>query len=138
MSARGLPSSAVLLSRSIGQASPNELMALGLSPGDLVSRVNRLRLADGVPMAIEHAVVPSRFLPDPSLVKQSLYSVLQDQGVLPSRALQRLHAVLLTEEQAALLKVPPHKPGALYRAALLHGLGRGRGIHLVVLPRRCL
>jgi GntR family transcriptional regulator len=113
MSARGLPSAAVLLSRSIGPASPNELMALGLSPGELVSRVNRLRLADGVPMAIEHAVIPSRFLPDPTLVKQSLYSVLQDHGVLPSRALQRLHAVLLTEEQAALLKVPANSP-ALY------------------------
>jgi len=113
MSARGLPSSAVLLSRSVGPASPNELMALGLSPGDLVSRVNRLRLADGIPMAIEHAVVPSRFLPDPSLVRQSLYAVLHEQGVMPTRALQRLHAVLLTEEQASLLHVPAQSP-ALY------------------------
>ncbi|MCB8822554.1 GntR family transcriptional regulator [Microvirga rosea] len=113
MSARGLPSSAILLSRSIGQASPNELMALGLSPGDQVSRVNRLRLADGIPMAIEHAVVPSRFLPDPSLVKQSLYAVLHEQGVLPARALQRLHAVLLSDEQASLLQVPIKSP-ALY------------------------
>jgi GntR family transcriptional regulator len=85
-------------------------MALGLSPGDLVSRVNRLRLADDVPMAIEHAVVPSRFLPDPSVVKQSLYAVLHEQGFMPSRALQRLHAVLLSEEQAALLHVPPQSP----------------------------
>jgi len=113
MSARGLPSSAVLLSRSVGPAAPNELMALGLSPGDLVSRVNRLRLADGIPMAIEHAVVPSRFLPDPSLVRQSLYAVLHEQGVMPTRALQRLHAVLLTEEQASLLHVPAQSP-ALY------------------------
>lgn len=113
MLARGLPSSAILLSRSVGPASPNELMALGLSPGDMVSRVNRLRLADGIPMAIEHAVVPSRFLPDPSLVKQSLYAVLHDQGCVPSRALQRLHAVLLTEDQAELLQVPPQSP-ALY------------------------
>lgn len=113
MSARGLPSSAVLLSRSVGQAAPDELMALGLSPGDLVSRVNRLRLADGIPMAIEHAVIPNRFLPDPSLVKQSLYAALHEQGVVPSRALQRLHAVLLTEEQASLLHVPPQSP-ALY------------------------
>jgi GntR family transcriptional regulator len=113
MSARGLPSSAVLLSRSVGPASPNELMALGLSPGDHVSRVNRLRMADGTPLAIEHAVVPSRYLPDPSLVRQSLYAVLHEQGYMPSRALQRLHAVLLTEEQAALLHVPPQSP-ALY------------------------
>lgn len=122
MSARGLSSTAVLLSRSIGPASPDELMALGLSPGDHVSRVNRLRLADGVPLAIEHAVVPSRFLPDPSAVKQSLYAVLHDQGYLPSRALQRLHAVLLTEEQAALLQVPALSP-ALYieRRSFTHG-----------------
>jgi GntR family transcriptional regulator len=46
-------------------------------------------------------------------VKQSLYAVLHEQGVMPSRALQRLHAVLLTEDQAALLHVSPHSP-ALY------------------------
>jgi GntR family transcriptional regulator len=113
MSARGLPSSAVLLSRSISPASPNELMALGLSPGDLVSRVNRLRMADGTPLAIEHAVIPSRYLPDPSVVKQSLYAVLHEHGHMPSRALQRLHAVLLTDEQASLLHVPP-RSAALY------------------------
>lgn len=113
MQARGLESSAVLLSRSVGPASSDELMALGLSPGDQVSRVNRLRLANGTPMAIEHAVVPSRFLPDPSLVRQSLYAALHDLGFLPSRALQRLHAVLLNEEQAALLHVAPQSP-ALY------------------------
>jgi GntR family transcriptional regulator len=113
MSARGMQSAAVLLSRSTGQASPDELMALGLSPGDTVSRVNRLRLANDIPMAIEHAVIPSRFLPDPALVKQSLYSALHEQGFMPSRALQRLHAVLLNEEQASLLLVPPESP-ALY------------------------
>ncbi len=113
MSARGLQSSAVLLSRSTGQASPDELMALGLSPGDTVSRVNRLRMANDIPMAIEHAVLPSRFLPDPSLVKQSLYAALHEQGFMPVRALQRLHAVLLNEEQASLLHVPPQSP-ALY------------------------
>lgn len=113
MSARGLRASAVTLSRSAGPASPDELMALGLSPGDPVSRVNRLRLANGVPMAIEHAIVPSRFLPDPALVKQSLYTALHERGFFPSRALQRLHAVLLDEEQASLLHVPPQSP-ALY------------------------
>lgn len=113
MAARGMESSAVLLSRSIGSPSPDELMALGLSPGDMVSRINRLRLANGVPMAIEYAVIPTRFLPDPSLVKQSLYAVLHEEGCMPSRALQRLHAVLLNEEQASLLHVQPQSP-ALY------------------------
>jgi len=113
MSARGLRSSAVLLNRSTGPASPDELMALGLSPGETVSRVNRLRMANDIPMAIEHAVLPSRFLSDPGLVKHSLYAALHEQGCRPVRALQRLHAVLLNEEQATLLHVPPQSP-ALY------------------------
>jgi GntR family transcriptional regulator len=113
MLTRGLTPSAVVLSRSSGPASPKELMALGLSPGDLVSRINRLRLAGGVPMAVEHAVVPARFLPDPLLVERSLYAALHGRGHFPSRALQRLHAVLLDDEQASLLEVPVRSP-ALY------------------------
>jgi GntR family transcriptional regulator len=113
MLARGLESSTVVLSRSTGPASPSELMALGLSPSDSVSRINRLRMADGIPMAIEQAVIPSRILPDPALVTQSLYQVLHERGFFPSRALQRLHAVLLNDEQASLLHVTSQSP-ALY------------------------
>jgi GntR family transcriptional regulator, N-acetylglucosamine utilization regulator len=113
MQARGLVPAAVVLERSIGPSSPEESMALGLSPGQLVSRLQRLRLAGGVPMAIEHAVVPTRFLPNPDLVNGSLYAALAAQGHRPRRALQRLHAVLLSPEQTKLLDVPPASP-ALY------------------------
>jgi GntR family transcriptional regulator len=62
-------------------------------------------------MAIEHAVVPARFLPDPEAVESSLYAVLAANGHSPRRALQRLHAVLLNGDQARLLNVPPASPG---------------------------
>jgi len=107
MVSRGLRPGAVFLNRTIGPATPKESMALGLSPGELVSRFDRLRTADDVPMAIEHAVVPSRLLPDPESVQTSLYSVLIDRGHGPKRALQRLHAVQLNAEQARLLQVQP-------------------------------
>lgn len=107
MIARGLAPSARFLHRACGPVSPKEAMALSLSPGDWVSRIHRLRLADGVPMAIEHAAVPSRFLPDPMEVESSLYAVLIRRGFAPGRALQRLHAVLLNEEQARLLALAP-------------------------------
>jgi len=113
MRARGLVPSARVLARSTGPASPSESMALGLSPGESVSRLQRLRLAGGVPMAIEHAVVPARFLPDPRLVESSLYAALAARGHGPRRALERLHAVLLSPEQARLLKVAPAS-AALY------------------------
>ncbi len=113
MMTRGLKPGARVLERSSGPSSPKESMALGLSPGEPVSRLRRLRLAGGVPMAIEHAVVPARFLPDPGIVEHSLYAALNARGHAPRRALQRLHAVLTTAEQAKLLDVPPASP-ALY------------------------
>lgn len=113
MIARGLTPGARILERSIGPSSPTESMALGLSPGDRVSRLKRLRLAGGTPMAIEHAVVPARFLPDPNVVDSSLYAALNARGFAPRRALQRLHAVLLNAQQAPLLDVPAGSP-ALY------------------------
>jgi GntR family transcriptional regulator len=113
MLARGLAPSARFLERSSGPASPKESMALGLSPGEKVSRLQRLRLAGGTPMAIENAVVPARFLPDPTTVEASLYAALAKRGVAPKRALQRLHAVLLSVDQAELLNVAEGSP-ALY------------------------
>jgi GntR family transcriptional regulator len=107
MLGRGLQPGAVFLGRTVGPATPKESMALGLSPGELVSRVDRLRTADNVPMALEHAVVPNRLLPDPESIQTSLYAVLIERGHGPRRALQRLHAVLLNVEQARLLQVSP-------------------------------
>ncbi|HZP18752.1 MAG TPA: GntR family transcriptional regulator, partial [Bauldia sp.] len=113
MLARGMKPGAVILERTTGASSPAESMALGLSPGAPVSRLQRLRLAAGVPMAIENAVVPARYLPDPHAVEASLYAALRSRGFSPRRALQRLHAVLLNPEQAKLLDVPTASP-ALY------------------------
>ncbi|HEY4164770.1 MAG TPA: GntR family transcriptional regulator [Dongiaceae bacterium] len=113
MLSRGMRPGAVFLGRTVGPATPKESMALGLSPGELVSRVDRLRMADEIPMAIEHAVLPNRWLPDPEVVQGSLYAVLVANGHGPRRALQRLHAVLLNAEQARLLQVSNGTP-ALY------------------------
>ncbi len=106
MMIRGLKPGMRLIERSCSPAAPKEAMALGLSPGEKVSRLQRLRLADDVPMAIEIAAVPARFLPDPGVVEHSLYAALAGLGYAPSRALQRLHAVLLNSDQARLLDVP--------------------------------
>jgi GntR family transcriptional regulator len=107
MRLRGLEASVRWLARSVTLASPDEAMRLSLSPSDTVSRLRRLRLANNVPMAIESATVPTRFLADPNLVKASLYDALKVNGALPVRALQRLRAANLSHEDAALLDVSP-------------------------------
>jgi GntR family transcriptional regulator len=105
MQLRGLEPTTEWLGREVSLASPQEAMRLLLSPNELVSRLRRLRLAGGVPMAIERATVPVRYLPDPHLVEHSLYATLGALGVRPVRALQRLSAANLAAEDAALLGV---------------------------------
>lgn len=107
MESRGLSSGSVWLSRTVSVASPAEVLALGLAPGATVSRLHRQRLADGVPVAEELAVVPTRFLPNPDVVTGSLYETLRRLGFPPHRALQRLTAVNLKADRAALLGLAP-------------------------------
>ena len=83
MRLRGLAPTVRWLTRDVSLASPREAMRLSLSPSDSVCRLKRLRLAGGTPMAIELATIPTRFLPDPEEVDDSLYSVLEKRGVRP-------------------------------------------------------
>jgi len=107
MRRRGLQTTTRWLGREESLASPDETMRLALTPQDRVCRFRRLRLADGVPMAIERAAVPQRYLPDPATVRHSLYAALQAVGARPVRALQRLTAANISVEDAALLEVAP-------------------------------
>lgn len=106
MGSRGFSVGSVWLNRTMSVATPEETLALGLSPGSTVSRLQRLRTANGIPMAVELSVLPTRFLPSPDEVQGSLYETLRRRGFTPYRALQRLSAVKLTAEQAEQLDVP--------------------------------
>lgn len=118
--ARGLNPRVVFLDRAIGEATPEESMALNVSPGSGVVRLHRLRLAGDEPMAVERTSVPHVFLPDPESVAESLYEALEKLGHRPTRALQRLRAVNLTAEPAQHLKLPIGTAGlALERRAFL-------------------
>lgn len=107
MRLRGFAPAVRWLAREISLPSPQEAMRLSLSPTEPVCRLKRLRLADATPMAIELATVSTRHLPDPALVQDSLYAVLEQRGVRPVRALQRLSAANLAAEEAHLLDVAP-------------------------------
>lgn len=61
-------------------------------------------------MALELAVLPARYLPDPEAVAESLYAHLEARSLRPVRALQRLRAVAAEEREAGLLGVVPGAP----------------------------
>jgi GntR family transcriptional regulator len=107
METRGQTPGSVEIERQTGLPSPEEAMALALSPGQLVHRLTRVRMADGEPLAIERALVPARSLPSLRSVGASLYAALETAGMKPVRGLQRLQASLATPQEAELLSIPP-------------------------------
>jgi GntR family transcriptional regulator, N-acetylglucosamine utilization regulator len=122
--ARGLVPSTRTLDAAVALPSPEETMVLGLGIGQRVARLERLRLADGKPMAIERAVLPNAILPDPAVVTSSLYALLESRGLRPVRGLQRLAAANLTAAEAALLQVAAG--AAVLRIDRVSYLGDGR------------
>lgn len=106
MRQRGKTSSSLIINRGLFSPTPDEQIALGLSSADRVARVERLRSADAVAMAVEWSSLPQDILPDPDLVETSLYDVLRALGTAPSRAVQRINAVNLLSHEARLLNLP--------------------------------
>jgi GntR family transcriptional regulator len=113
MISRGRVPHSAWLSRTEGQVTPEESLTLGLSPGAPVYRFNRIRYADGSPMALEYSTLAAFCMPNADFVEASLYEALEKTGHRPVRALQRLRAVLFTPEQADLLGVAARDPGLL-------------------------
>jgi GntR family transcriptional regulator len=111
MERRGKSVRSVWLSRAVHAPSPEEMMALGLTAHDRVARLERVRLADDVPLAIERASLSTAVLPDPTAVGASLYAVLAERGLRPVRAVQRISAANLGVRDAELLEVPPGAAG---------------------------
>lgn len=128
MRARGRNPRSVWLKRATGSVTPEEALTLRLSPGTRVYRFHRLRFADEVPMAIEFSTIVAGALPTVEAVDASLYEALEKTGHRPVRALQRLRAVILSAEQAQLLKAKAGDPGLLVER--LGFLGDGRAVEI--------
>ena len=92
--------------RVINAAMSEEMVALGLSPGARVARLERVRLADETPMAYEASALPVSVVPDPEAVEDSLYAYLSARDSVPVRALQHIRAANATARQAELLSIP--------------------------------
>jgi GntR family transcriptional regulator len=105
MRLRGLAATSRVIEQGAFLPTPEEVMMLGIGPGESVYRLARLRLADGVPMAIDRAAAPLHFVERAQGMEHSLYAALEGAGFRPVRALQRLRAIIIGPAEAALLEV---------------------------------
>jgi GntR family transcriptional regulator len=116
MRSRGLAPGARLLRGAHVLAGAQESWRLGVSPGEPLLYLRRLRLANSVPMCIEEVWLPRRLAPDllEAPLEESLYEALSTRyQITIDRAEQEVRATVLDTDQAELLEVPAMSPALL-------------------------
>lgn len=103
--ARGGISGTIWIARTIARPTEDEANILKIGKDIEVVRLGRVRLLDGEPLAIEHAVVPRQFLPPLDDLGSSLYQALETNGNRPVGGTQSIHASLATPTEAGLLSI---------------------------------
>jgi GntR family transcriptional regulator len=119
MRARGMTPGSVVRSQAIVPASEVVARHLALVPGTPVVHLERVRTADGEPMALERTHLPAQRLPgleDADLTDASLYELLERAwGVRVAEADQWASVVRVSEDEAALLHVSAEQPALLFQ-----------------------
>lgn len=107
MRRRGLTASSRLLAAGEIDPEPDDVTALGLAPEERPVLLERLRLASGVPMAIERAVLhPSlREVLDEDLATVSLHAAMERMGRIPTRAQAWVSARVADSRERRLLEL---------------------------------
>jgi GntR family transcriptional regulator len=124
---RGLQPGAVVLHCVRRPADLEEAEELGVAPGADLLSLRRLRQLDGIPVAVDHSLVPAHLLPDVAgddFRDASLYAVLQRRGVRPHRADYEVQAIAADADHARLLGVDVGAPLLSARQICLDVAGR--------------
>ncbi|MEA5047399.1 MAG: GntR family transcriptional regulator [Eubacteriales bacterium] len=114
MHALGLAPSSRLLSFSTVHPPAKITELLNIAPGDTTFRIERLRLADGEPLLLETAYIPTSICPTLTReqLNDSLYETIREcSGSSPLEATEIYEAVILNKHDAELLKMRAGEPG---------------------------
>ena len=113
MAARGFRASSHLMKIALTSAGARLGQELVLSPEEMVYHLERVRMADGIPMCLETIDIPAYLVPglDRQPLGQSLYEILRTTyGIELFEADQIVRPTVVDQEQADLLRVPVHSP----------------------------
>lgn len=112
--ARGQTPTTRVLSHLTRTATSDEADDLDVAAGGDILALDRLRLFDGVPIAIMLSRIPLARVPETAGVdftNTSLYQVFEERcGVMPTRADYAVEAQTADEETASLLEIQPGAP----------------------------
>lgn len=105
---RGMEPSSRVLRAGPTALEPDDAAALGIEITSPAIVLERLRMADGVPMAVEHAVIPATDadILDEDLTSGSLHAAFEKNGRIPTRAHAEVGARMATKRERDLLQLP--------------------------------
>lgn len=107
----GVPSSR-LISFKTGQASSSIAADFGIAAGDPMYVIDRVRLADGVPMALESVQIPAHRCPNLerfNLVDYSLYQIFEEHyGIELAYSEEEISATVPKKIHRKALELPPN------------------------------
>lgn len=109
----GLHPTAIVLRADRGSATIDEAETLAIAPGTPVFRLDRIRLLDDVPIALDRSIVPLAVLGetiDADFAVDSLYELLQRGGHGPERAESTIEARAADPATATQLHVEIGQP----------------------------
>lgn len=128
MRARGMEPGSRLIAVARGPAETRITSALGMSPGDEVLKVERVRLTDGDPVAIETLHLEARRFNGVAAMlgeSQSLYELLRARyGIELSWAEETIEAVVAHDREASLLGIASGSPLLLLCRVSYDPIGR--------------
>ncbi|MGH3359328.1 MAG: GntR family transcriptional regulator [Nocardioidaceae bacterium] len=108
----GLTSTAEVLRREVREASIAEAAELRIAPGAKLFDLERLRLLEGIPIAVDRAKLPLAlfpFLTDVDFGKSSLHLTLEAKGTIPTTVDYIVEVQEAEEGLAGLLDLPVGK-----------------------------
>jgi GntR family transcriptional regulator len=105
----GVPSSRLVAFRAL-ESTKTLAEYFGIPPGDLIYEIQRVRQADGIPIAIECVQIPAAMCPHLdrfNLVDHSLYQILEENyGIELARSEEEISAAQATAQHKKLLQLP--------------------------------
>ncbi len=114
MQRRGLHPDTRLIAARLEPATADVARRLDIEPGEELAVLERLRLADGMPMSVERSHLVHRLCPDildGDYVQTPLHIALRERyGIRLARAQQAIHAVAADKTMAGVLSAPVGTP----------------------------
>jgi GntR family transcriptional regulator len=130
----GLRPSSVVLLQAVERASPDVAAVLRLPEADRrVTRIERVRKANGAAILIERTLVPTRLCPGlerVDLAAGSLYEALTRRHAAPQTAEETYEAIILRPEDARRLGYAGRRPRAAFAIQRVTYLADGTPIEL--------